>query len=162
MWAGYAQLGMIEYWRETGDQRAADFMVRVADWLVGKMPGQRPALIGGVSKPDGSYLPLGVPYFWCPNKENEAPTVANGMMTVPLLSVAAQLTGRTDLRTKAQQLFRDATWFRDAGEQGAGAGEQSPIAFRSRMYGGSYPKVYGQFSLFVPEYLAVRVSEITK
>ncbi|HWQ35333.1 MAG TPA: hypothetical protein VNQ79_20980 [Blastocatellia bacterium] len=162
MWAGYAQLGMIEYWRETGDKRAADFMVRVADWLVGKMPGQRPALIGGISKPDGSYLPLGVPYFWCPNKENEAPTVANGMMTLPLLSVTAQLTGRADLRAKAQQLFRDATWFRDAGEQGTGAGEQSPIAFRSRMYGGSYPKVYGQFSLFVPEYLAVRATDAAK
>ena len=158
MWAGYAQLGLIEYWRETGDQRVADFMVRVADWLLGTKPGQRPALIGGTSKPDGSYLPLGVPYFWCPNKENETPAVVNGMMTLPLLAVTAQITGRADLQAKAQQLFRDATWFRDASDKGAVSGEASPVAFRSRMYAGSYPKVYGQFSLFVPEYLDVRVS----
>jgi hypothetical protein len=155
MWAGYSQIGMVEYWRETGDQRVADFLVRVADWLLGKAPSSRPALIGGVSKPDGSYLPLGVPYFWCPGKENEAPAIVNGMMALPLLSAAAQISGRADLRTKAQQLFRDATWFRDAPEKGV-VGEPSPVAFRSRQYGGSYPKVYGQFGLFVPEYLAVR------
>ena len=159
MWAGYAQLGLIEYWRETSDQRAADFLVRVADWLVGKIPGQQPpVLTGGATKPDGTYMPIGAPYFWAPGRENEEPALINSMINLPVLAVAAQISGRADLRAKAQQLFRDTTWFRDA-KSGAGVNttDSSPIAFRTRAYPGSYPKVYGQFSLFVPEYLAVRV-----
>ncbi|HZS03374.1 MAG TPA: hypothetical protein VFD58_00740 [Blastocatellia bacterium] len=158
MWGGYAQLGIIEYWRETGDQRVADYLVRIADWVVGKEGRQRPVLTGGVTKPDGTYQPLGAPNVWYPDKENEPPVVALGMTAIPLLSVTAQISGRADLRAKAQQLFRDTTWFRDVWTDGVNPGEPSVITFRSRMYSGSYPKVYGQFSLFAPEYLAERMA----
>jgi len=51
MWSGYAQLGTIEYWRETGDKRVADFMVRIADWFDWRQ-GERPVLKGGHSQPE--------------------------------------------------------------------------------------------------------------
>jgi hypothetical protein len=155
MWSGYTQLGTIEYWRETGDRRVADFLVRVADWLIGK-GGERPALLGGVSKPNGDYQPLGTAPEWSPDKpELDQPAVAYGMMSVPVLTVAARITGRADLRQRARQLFRDATYYRDTPDNASvNAASLSTINFRSTHFGGSAPKVYGQFGLFVPEYLA--------
>jgi hypothetical protein len=153
MWSGYAQLGVIEYWRETADGRVADYLVRIADWLIGK-ESSNAVLTGGGMQTDGSYHALGTPYFWYPDKTNEPGAVVFGMMSLPVLTIAARITGRADLRARAQQLFRDATYYRDAPDSTrVSAGNLSPIAFRSAQYPGSYPKVYGQFSLFVPEFL---------
>lgn len=155
MWSGYTQLGTIEYWRETNDRRVADFLVRVADWLIGKR-GERPALLGGVSKPSGDYQPLGTAPEWSPDKpELDQPAVVYGMMSIPVLTVAARITGRAELRTRARQLFRDATYYRDTPDNASvSAVNLSTINFRSTHFAGSAPKVYGQFGLFVPEYLA--------
>ena len=156
IWSGYAQLGVIEYWRETGDRRVADYLVRIADWLVGK-GGSSPVLTGGGTQADGSYQPVAVPYFWYPDKANEVGSISLGMMSLPVLATAAQITGRADLQSKARQLFRDATYYRDAPDKpGLNASNLSPISFRSLQYIGSYPKIYGQFGLFVPDYLALQ------
>jgi hypothetical protein len=154
MWSGYAQLGPLEYWRETGDKRVADFLVRVADWLTGKK-GEPPVLVGGAMKASGDYLPLGTTFFWSPDKGAQgAPAPAYAMMSLPVLTAAARITGRADLRERARQLFRDVTYYRDAPEGASlSAASLSTINFRSLQYGGSAPKVYGQFGLFAPEYL---------
>jgi hypothetical protein len=155
MWSGYAQLGTIEYWRETGDRRVADFLVRVADWLVGAKGG-RSVLKGGRSQPNGNYEPLGTAFYWAPDKEVPDPRVTElGMMSVPVLTVAARIAGRADLRDKARLLFRDVTYFRDAPDNAAlSPSALSQLNFRSPQFSGSYVKAYGHFGLFVPEYLA--------
>lgn len=154
MWSGYTQLGPIEYWRETKDQKVADFLVRVADWLIGKNGGN-PALLGGTQKLNGEYIPLGTPYVWSPDKEvQDQPLVAYAMMSIPVLTVAARISGRADLRDAARKLFRDTTYYRDVPENTPVNGSSlSTINFRSLQYNGSAPKVYGQFSLFTPDYL---------
>ena len=155
MWSGYAQLGTIEYWRETGDKRVADFLVRIADWLVGAKGG-RPVLKGGRSQADGRYEPLGTTFFWAPDKDVPDPRVTElGIMSLPVLAVAARITGRADLRDKTRLLFRDVTYFRDAPDNAVIApSELSMLNFRSPQFSGSYIKVYGHFGLFVPDYLA--------
>jgi hypothetical protein len=160
MWSGYAQLGTIEYWRETGDKRVADFLVRIADWLVGAKGG-RPVLKGGRSQADGRYEPLGTTFFWAPDKDVPDPRVTElGIMSLPVLALAARLTGRADLRDKARLLFRDVTYFRDTPDNAVIApSELSQVNFRSPQFSGSYIKVYGHFGLFVPDYLADFVSQ---
>lgn len=155
MWSGYAQLGTIEYWRETGDKRVSDFLVRIADWLIGAK-GERPVLKGGRSQPNGQYEPMGTAFYWAPDKEVQDPRVTElGMMSVPLLTAAARITGRADLRDKARLLFRDVTYFRDAPDNAALApSELSLLNFRSPQFSGTFIKAYGHFGLFVPEYLA--------
>lgn len=155
MWSGYAQLGTIEYWRETGDRRVADFLVRIADWLVGAKGG-RAVLKGGRSQTDGRYEPMGTTFFWSPDKDVQDPRVTElGMMSVPLLTVAARITGRADLRDKTRLLFRDVTYFRDAPDNAViTPSELSMLNFRSPQFSGSYIKAYGHFGLFVPDYLA--------
>ncbi|MFN7926657.1 MAG: hypothetical protein U0Y68_01715 [Blastocatellia bacterium] len=155
MWSGYAQLGTIEYWRETGDKRVADFLVRIADWLIGAK-GERPVLKGGRSQSDGRYEPMGTAFYWAPDKEVQDPRVTElGMMSVPVLTVAARITGRADLRDKARLLFRDVTYFRDAPDNAVlSPAELSLLNFRSPQFMGTYIKAYGHFGLFVPDYLA--------
>ncbi len=159
MWSGYAQLGTIEYWRETGDKRVADFMVRIADWLIGAK-GERAVLKGGRSQADGKYEPLGTAFYWAPDKEVQDPRVTElAMMSVPLLTVAARITGRADLRDKTRLLFRDVTYFRDAPDNAVlTPSELSMLNFRSPQFSGTYIKAYGHFGLFVPDYLADYVS----
>jgi hypothetical protein len=160
LWSGYAQLGTIEYWRETGDKRVADFLVRIADWLVGAK-GERPVLKGGRSRPNGTYEPLGTAFYWAPDKEvPDARVTELGMMSVPVLTVAARITGRADLRDKARLLFRDVTYFRDAPDNATLApSELSLLNFRSPQFSGTFVKAYGHFGLFVPDYLADYVSQ---
>lgn len=160
MWSGYAQLGTIEYWRETGDKRVADFLVRIADWMIGAK-GERPVLKGGRSQPGGQYEPMGTAFYWAPDKEVQDPRVTElGMMSVPLLTVAARITGRADLRDKTRLLFRDVTYFRDAPDNAALApADLSLLNFRSPQFSGTFIKAYGHFGLFVPEYLADLVSQ---
>jgi hypothetical protein len=154
MWSGYTQLGTVEYWRETGDKRVADFIVRVADWLLGKK-GDPPALIGGTAKPNGDYQPLGTAFHWSPDKAvADQPLVAYAMMSIPVLTAAARITGRSDLQDAARRVFRDTTYYRDVPENtSVNAASLSTINFRSLQYAGSSPKVYGQFGLFAPDYL---------
>src|SRR6185436_12863300 len=71
-WTGYAQQGVIEFWRETNDQRVADFLVRVADWYIGKGL-TNPPLRGGRTLSDGTYLPIGTSYNWIPNAVSVQP-----------------------------------------------------------------------------------------
>lgn len=159
MWSGYAQIGVIEYWRETADRRVADYLVRIADWLMGKN-GSKPVLMGGQTQRDGNYLPLSTPYFWYPDKASENSSVALAIMSLPLLTVTAQITGREDHRVWAQRLFRDAAYYRDVPENASiNRMQLSPISFNSATYSGSAPKIYGQFGLFVPLYLAERARE---
>jgi hypothetical protein len=163
MWSGYAQLGTIEYWRETGDKRVAEFLVRIADWLVGAKGG-RPVLKGGRSQADGKYEPLGTTFFWAPDKDVADPRVTElGMMSLPVLTFAARFTGRADLRDKARLLFRDITYFRDAPDNAVIApSELSLLNFRSPQFSGSYLKAYGHFGLFVPDYLAAYLAEYVR
>ena len=158
MWGGYSQLGTIEYWRETGDKRVADFLVRIADWLIGAK-GQRPVLTGGKIRADGNYEPLGANFFWAPEPLPDPRVTELAIMNLPVLTIAARITGRADFQDKARLLFRDVTYFRDAPDNAALAPSAlSQINFRSPQFSGSYVKAYGHFGLFVPDYLADYVS----
>ncbi len=161
MWSGYTQFGVIEFWRETSDQRVADFIVRVADWLIGQ-GGQFPVLLDGKTSTDGSYHPLGTAYTWSPDKAGENPLTAQGMLSLPVLTVAARISKRADLRNAARQLFRDTAFYRDFPAGAAlTATSRAPINFRSLQYGASSPKIYGQTGFSMGDYLAELNSSLT-
>jgi len=105
--------------------------------------------------------PMGTAFYWAPDKEvPDARVTELGMMSVPLLTVAARITGRADLRDKARLLFRDVTYFRDAPDNAVlPPSELSLLNFRSPQFSGTYIKAYGHFGLFVPDYLADYVSQ---
>jgi len=150
-WSGYAQLGVIEYWRETGDQRVADYLVRIADWLISK---DNPPIKPGVTLPDGTYLPEGSSYFWVPDKVAEDRSVALAGLALPVLTAAARITKRDDLRARAQHIFRDYAFYRDFPEgKSVAPAARHVINFRSLQYPASAPKVYGQMGLAVSEFL---------
>lgn len=149
----YSLLGVIEYWRETRDTAVGNFLVRVADWMVGK-GSSNPPILPGRTLTNGTYQPYGVPYFWSPDKvaEDRAPVYAG--LTLPVLAIAARISGRADLWERARLIFRDYAFYRDLTE-GNPVPPQSRhiINFRSPMYPGSSPKVYGQMGLTVSDYL---------
>jgi hypothetical protein len=148
----YSLLGVIEYWRETGDARAAGFLVRVADWLVAK--GDNPPIKPGVTLGDGTYLPAAAPYFWYTDHPTEDRAVVYAGMTLPVLAAAARITGRNDLWERARLVFRDYAFYRDLTESKPVPPQARQIInFRSLMYPASAPKVYGQMGLTVSEYL---------
>ncbi len=150
-WSGYAQLGVIEYWRETGDQRVADYLVRIADWLISK---DNPPIKPGVTLADGTYLPEGISYFWVPDKVAEDRSVALAGLALPVLTAAARITKRDDLWARARSLFRDYAFYRDFPEgRGVPPAARHVINFRSLQYPASAPKVYGQMGLTVSDYL---------
>ncbi len=147
----YSQLGVIEYWRETGDQRVGDYLVRIADWLVSKV---NPPIKPGATLGDGTYLPMGVSYFWVPEKVAEDRSVALAGLALPVLTAAARIAKRDDLWMQAQQLFRDYAFYRDFQEgKGVAPASRHFINFRSPLYPASATKVYGQMGLTVSEYL---------
>ncbi len=153
MWAGYSQLGVIEYWRETGDNRVADFIVRVADWLIGNS-GSAPVLRGGRNLGGNQYEPIGSDYSWSPTKSPTSQVTELAMMTLPTLVAASRITNRADLRSTARQLFRDAVFYRDFQDGSpVNPASRSVINFRSVLYGGSCPKVYGHTGLTLSEFL---------
>ena len=153
VWTGYAQQGPIEFWRETQDQRVAQYLVRVADWFVGDAtPNNRP-LAGGVLQADGKYLPLATSYFWEPGKTNDDRGVLSGGMGLQVLVAAARITNRQDLWAKASQLFRDTMFFRDLGYGPMTPTTRATISFRSAQYTSSSTKVYGQTALTANDYL---------
>ncbi len=160
MWAGYCQLGIIEYWRETNDHRVAEFIVRVADWLLGKT-GSQAVLQGGKKMPGGTYQPLGAELNWSPTRSLEAPGNEIAMMNLPVLTTAARITNRADLRAAARQLFRDVAFYRDINDgQAVDPNFRAPINFRAFQFGGNSPKVYGQTGLTLSDYLPDLVGAI--
>src|SRR5262249_27086158 len=147
----YSQLGVIEYWRETGDRRAGDYLVRIADWLINK---QNPPIKPGSRMADGAYLPNGISYFWTPDKVAEDRSVALAGLALPVLTTAARISDRADLRARAQQIFRDYAFYRDFVEgKSVASASRHIINFRSLLYPASATKVYGQMGLTVSEYL---------
>jgi uncharacterized protein (TIGR03437 family) len=153
MWAGYCQLGIIEYWRETNDHRVADFIVRVADWLLGQT-GSQAVLRGGKKLTDNYYQPLGAALAWAPKNQLDAPVNELAMLNLPVLVTAARITHRADLRTIARQLFRDVAFYRDINDgQAVAPSYRAPINFRAFQFGGNAPKVYGHTGLTLSEYL---------
>jgi uncharacterized protein (TIGR03437 family) len=160
MWAGYCQLGIIEYWRETNDNRVAEFIVRVADWLLGKT-GSQAVLQGGKKMPGGLYQPLGAELNWSPTRALEAPGNEIAMMNLPVLTTAARITNRADLRLFARQLFRDVAFYRDTENgQAVDPNFRALINFRAFQFGGNSPKVYGQTGLTLSDYLPDLVGAI--
>jgi uncharacterized protein (TIGR03437 family) len=160
MWAGYCQLGIIEYWRETNDHRVAEFIVRVADWLLGKT-GSQAVLRGGQKLSSSSYQPLGAELNWAPERQLEAPTNELAMLNLPVLATAARITNRSDLRATARQLFRDVAFYRDTSDgQAIEPNFRAPINFRAFQFGGNSPKVYGHTGLTLSEYLPDLVGAI--
>lgn len=153
MWAGYCQLGIIEYWRETNDSRVADYIVRVADWLLGNT-GSQAVLRGGKTLADGTYRPLGEELEWAPDRQLSAPVNELAMLNLPVLVTAARITHRADFRATARQLFRDVTFYRDINDgQAVDPSYRALINFRAFQFGGSSPKAYGHTGLTLSEYL---------
>jgi hypothetical protein len=147
----YSQLGVIEYWRETGDRRVADYLVRIADWLINK---ENPPLKPGLTLDDGTYLPGGISYFWSPDKIAEDRSVALAGLALPVLTAAARITNRADLWARVQQVFRDYAFYRDLPEgRGVAPATRHIINFRSLQFPASVTKVYGQMGLTVSEFL---------
>lgn len=153
-WAwSYAQLGVIEYWRETGDARTADYLVRLADWMISK-GSDNPPLKPGVILSDGNYLPAGMSYYWYPDKISEDRSVALGGLALPVLAIAARISNRDDLRERAKQLFRDYAFYRDLPEgRPVIPSARAVINFRSVLFAASATKVYGQMGLTIADYL---------
>ena len=151
-WAwSYSQLGVIEYWRETGDKRVADYLVRIADWLINK---ENPPIKPGSKMTDGTYLPNGISYFWTPEKVAGDRSVALAGLALPVLATAARISNRADLRARVQQIFRDYAFYRDFNEgKSVASASRHIINFRSLLYPASVTKVYGQMGLTVSEYL---------
>ncbi|HEX4948650.1 MAG TPA: hypothetical protein VFZ34_18385 [Blastocatellia bacterium] len=160
MWAGYCQLGIIEYWRETNDNRVAEFIVRVADWLLGNT-GSQAVLQGGRKLSSGSYQPLGAELYWSPTRQLEPGSNELAMINLPVLTAAARITNRADLRATARQLFRDVAFYRDINPgQAIDTSFRALINFRAFQFGGNAPKVYGQTGLTLSEYLPDLVGAI--
>ncbi|MGE0103466.1 MAG: hypothetical protein AB7H86_14410 [Blastocatellales bacterium] len=154
MWGGYTMLGVIEFWRDTGDRRTGEFLVRVADWLTDDRNGNAP-LKPGRFQPDGIYRPAGVPYFWYPDITAPDSSTALAGLCLPVLTTAARISGRDDLWRRAGELFRDFAFYRDLPEgNGFPAATRGVINFRSLQFPGSVPKVYGQMGLTVEDFLA--------
>ncbi len=161
-WTGYAQLGAIEYWRETGDSRVADYIVRIADWMINK-DGKNPPLKPGVTLSDGNYLPSGMSYFWVPDKIADDRSLGLGGLSLPVLAAAARITNRDDLKERARQLFQDFAFYRDLPEgQPTKASARAVINFRSVLYAASSPKVYGQMGLTISDYLPELTGSIVR
>lgn len=153
-WAwSYAQLGVIEYWRETGDKAVGDYLVRLADWLISK-DSDNPPLKPGKTLADGSYLPTGMSYYWYPDKISEDRSVALAGLSLPILAVATRISKRDDLRDRTRQLFCDYAFYRDLAEgRPVTPSTRAVINFRSVLFAGSATKVYGQMGLTIADYL---------
>ncbi len=153
-WAwSYALLGVIEYWRDTRDKRAADFIVRVADWLIGK-GSKNPPLKPAQTLSDGTYLPIGVSYFWTPDKIAEDRSLALAGLSLPIITTAARITNRADLWASAEELYRDYAFYRDFNEgKPVVPSSRAVINFRSLLFAASVTKVYGQMGLTVSDFL---------
>ncbi|MFN0121171.1 MAG: discoidin domain-containing protein, partial [Blastocatellia bacterium] len=161
MWSGYSQYGVIEFWRETNDPRVAAFLVRVADWVAGRDEKYK-VLLGGVTLADGSYDPLGSPYFWDPDKPGENDTLVQAMLSLPVLSVGARISKRPELLAMARMLYRDTAFYRDYPHNTRLlATGRAQINFRSAMFGASCSKIYGHTGFALGDYQAELHNAIT-
>lgn len=161
-WTGYAQQGVIEYWRETNDARVASYLVRVADWFIGKGLNN-PPLQGGRTLSNGTYQPLATSYNWEPNATATDQTMHFGGMGLQVLTAAARISNRADLWDKAHQLFRDTAFYRDIPNgSSVQANFRATISFRSAQFTGSSTKTYGQSALVVNDYLPELLGLVVK
>ncbi|MBI1763726.1 MAG: discoidin domain-containing protein [Acidobacteria bacterium] len=152
-WTGYAQEGVIEFWRETNDQRIASYLVRVADWYVGKGM-TNPPLQGGRTLADSTYLPLATSYNWTPNAVADDLTQQLGGMGLQVVVAGARISGRQDLWDKARLLFRDTAFYRDIPSgTSVPPSFRATISFRSAQFTGSSTKAYGQTALTINDFL---------
>lgn len=159
-WGSYAQSGAIEYWRETGDQRVADYLVRIADWLIGK-GGNNPPIKPGTTLANGGYLPAGASYYWAPDQVAADRSTALAGLCLPVLTAAARISNRGDLWERAQQLFTDYALYRDLPEnQPVAPAARAVINFRSVLFAASAPKTYGQMGLTFGEYVPELVGSV--
>src|SRR5262249_16266218 len=128
-----------------------DYLVRIADWLINK---QNPPIKPGSRMADGAYLPNGISYFWTPDKVAEDRSVALAGLALPVLTTAARITNRADLRPRPQHIFRDVDFYRYFNEgKSVASASRHIINFRSLLYPASATKAYGQMGLTVSEYL---------
>jgi hypothetical protein len=165
IWMGYPAVALFEYCREKRIQGAPDtaleaFIVRIADWLIkgdataGSPQANRPLV--GATGGGASYQPYAVRDFDQTATYSYASAyVVTVDICIVAIIAAARFTGRTDLRTIADQMFRDVCFWREAA-QGASVdfSTRTPINFMNGTYRSSTAKVAGQTDQALIEYLS--------
>lgn len=166
-WCAYPIPGMAEYLREKRALGAADttnenFLVRIADWLMKGdsqlgAPGNDLALVGGTTS-GGLYKPWQLKDDWW----NSDPAltaaadayVASADLAIICLILGARLTGRGDLRARADDLFKDVCFYRDTNANiSLDPATRTPINFRNWLFRSTSAKVWSQTGLALSEYI---------
>jgi hypothetical protein len=164
-WAGYMMNGVIEHYYETLSTATRDFIIRVGQWLrkgdaTLSSPGSIKVVLGGTTS-GGNYSPLGIPFNWDTNPANiSSPDVQEASIVIGTLLLAAKLSGDTNLKDLAYQVFRDCAFYKDVSYGARPASYRHGINFRSPEFGGTSVKAYGQTALGALQALPVIEEEL--
>ena len=156
IWAGYPSVALREYlmtkrYEGAPDTALESFAVRVAKWAVRgsaalTTPGANRPLRGGVTQPDGKYLPWGSVYAWYPASSTADGDIqtARANLLANTVSLGAWLSGESSLKTVAAGIFKDVCFYRDFPEGALNPLARSPITKRNTMFNGSALKLDNQ------------------
>lgn len=146
---GYCVLGMVKYYRETKDTEVANYLLRVANWVLNDY---NPVLYFGDTDASGNYRAIKAPFLWYEDKKlqvNSLPDAGFAQMFLPLLVEAYLISKDVKFKDKAYQLYKDTAFYRDMGNEFVPVSQHTPINFDSIKFVGTQPKIFGQTNLFI-------------